>query len=177
MQSLPTAHTKGSGILWAKEGDKYVPLWTCNSSTLGNAHVAGGMWFDQADNSLHVPVCGWYYVTSQVSFQSNSEKAQQYTHTLRVDRNCNNSSTYSSTYSHTTFTLIGGLEPDTSGRASTVVSDMVKICRGGRIYVSIPATNNACCPYGDESATSITAYLVRESDCSWPVTSWSFPAE
>ena len=179
LQSLPTAHIKGSGIMWGKKDGKYTPLWNCHSPALGKAYVAGGMWFDQQDNSLHVPVCGWYYVSTQVTFISNSTEAvRQYTHTLKVDRNCNTTpQIVTSTYSHTTFTLTGPLKQVASGMATTVISDMVKICTGGRIYVSIPASTNACCPYGDESSTMITAYLVSETNCSWPVRSYSQPVE
>ena len=179
LQTLPAAHIKGSGTLWNATDGKYMPQWDCKSSALGTAFVTGGMWFNQHDKSLYVPECGWYYVTSQVTFQSNSEPSQKYSHTLRIDRNCDATATplVTSSYSHTTFTMTGPLDKDTSGKSSTVVSDMVKICTRGRIYVSILTSNSACCPYGSETATMITAYLVQETDCFWPVTSSSHPIE
>ena len=147
---------------------KFNQQWDCKSSS-GTAFVQGGMWFTHENNSLHVPVCGWYYVSSTITFQSNSNAAMQFTHSLKIDRNCNATSGLILSYAHATFTMIGPLEPNTSGKASTIVTDIVKICEGGRIYVNIPTAYNSCCPFGTEAFTSITAYLVSESDCYWPL--------
>ena len=143
------------------------------------AFVSGGMWFQQKEKSLYVPKCGWYYVSSQIVFQSKSPQSVSYHHTLKVDRNCDsaeNLNMYLSGYTS------AGPATTSDGymshqRTSTFVGDIVKICRGGRIYVDIPVEGNACCPRGYESMTSLTAHLVRESDCQWPVPSYKEPRE
>lgn len=167
-QTLPAAHIKGSGNVWEVKDGNYVSQWDCNGS-LQLAYVSGGMWFQQEDKSLYVPKCGWYYISSQIAFQSRSRRTQTYTHTLKVDRNCNSDR---NAYSHSTFATAGS-----HTKTSTFVGDIVKICAGGRIYVNIPSAYNACCPRGEETVTSLTAHLVSESDCQWPIRSYKEPKE
>ena len=168
LQSLPAAHIKGRGSdVWKVENGKITPQWDCESSGVGSAFVAGGMWFSHEENSLNVPVCGWYYVTSQITFRGNREQAQQFAHTLNVERNCNSTSRLTATYTRTSYTTIPPLDDGTRGKSSTILSDVVKICEGGKIFVSIPSYS--CCPLASESSTSIAAYLVSESDCYWPL--------
>lgn len=178
LQTLPAAHIKGRGAVWDETDERrsyYVPQWNCESQTLHtSAFVSGGMWFQQEDSSLYVPTCGWYYVSSKIAHQSINSTSPSFSHTLRIDRNCNSSSNM---YSHTTSTVISPLQAESYTRASTFVGDMVKICTGGRIYVHIPLTKNTCCPLGEESETLLTAHLVRESDCKWPVPSFNEPQE
>ena len=159
--------------MWQVDGDNdhYTPQWDCKGSS---AFVSGGMWFYQENKSLYVPRCGWYYVTSEIAHQSTSQQAQNYSHKLKIDRNCDSAG---DSYSHMAFTLAGPLGKASHGKMSTSVGDIVKICTGGRIYVEIPTNYNACCPRGDESVTSLTAHLVAESDCQWPTSSYDEPVE
>ena len=167
---------RGRGHEWCKDktSHHYVPLWDCRSSTLSMAYVSGGMWFQHEDNSLYVPKCGWYYVSSQIAHQSISVHAKNYSHSLKIDRNCNDSDNI---YTHTTFSMIGQLENGSHAKTTTFVGDIVKICTGGRIYVHLPTFYNSCCPRGDSELTSITAHLVREASCEWPVASFDTPQE
>lgn len=157
--------------MWQVKEDEYVPQWDCKGSL---AFVSGGMWFYQKNNSLHVPKCGWYYVTSEIAHQSDGRHSQIYSHTLKIDRNCNSTK---DSYSHAAFTITGHLDKGSHGKTSTFVGDIVKICTGGHIYVEIPMAYNSCCPRGDESVTSLTAHLVAESDCTWPISSYSYPVK
>ena len=165
MQSLPAAHIKGRGQVWEKKNGVYTPQWDCEDS--GTAFVTGGMRFQHSDNSLYVPTCGWYYVTSQITFKSSSRRPKTFRHTLKIDRNCSETNL---PYSHTGLTTTGPLEHDITVKSSTFVGDLVKICTGGRIYVDVP-DDNSCCPLGEESMTLLTAYLVKESECQWPLLS------
>ena len=152
----------GKGIQWKHNGRRYTAEWDCSGSM---AYVSGGMWFQQQNKSLYVPKCGWYYVSSQIAFHNNHSQTVSYHHTLKVDRNCDSARKLDLSLSG--YTSVG---PSTT--SSTFVGDIVKICRGGRIYVDIPVQENSYGPLGSESKTSLTAHLVRESDCQWPVPSY-----
>lgn len=145
----------------------YVPQWNCNGSM---AYVTGGMWFKQEDKSLYVPKCGLYYISSNIAYQNNGDETESYSHTLKVDRNCD--SDRNSYYQYGYATLEGS-----SSKTSIRIADIVKVCTGGRIYVNIPTSSNGCCPRGYEQLTSLTAYLVSETDCKWPVDTYKRPRE
>lgn len=148
----------------------YAAQWDCDGSL---AYVSGGMWFKQEEKSLYVPKCGWYYISSDIAFQNDGLQTKSYNHMLKVDRNCNSDR---NSYYRYGYTVIGPVE-GSNAVTSTHVGDIVKICRGGRIYVNIPVADNACCPRGYEQLTSLTAHLVSESDCQWPVPSHEDPME
>lgn len=171
LQTLPAAHIKGKGFEWEIEGDVYEPKWDCNTSL---AFVSGGMWFDQEDKSIYVPKCGWYYISSDIAFQNNGEGVASYSYGLRVYRNCDSDRNQYFRQGHTVNgPVVGTLESITSIH----INDVVKICKGGRIYVTIPRGMNDCCPRGYAETTSLTAHLVSESDCEWPVPSYKKPQE
>lgn len=132
------------------------------------------MWFKQ--NSLHVPLHGWYHISSQVTFQTNTvDQFHKFAHTLKVKRNCS-STLFSTDYSHIARTTVSPAE--TNATTTTVVSTLVKICQGGKISVSILDTDSDCCPYAGDSSTMITAYLVQEvKDDEWSPTSSNQPVE
>ncbi len=126
------------------------------------------MRYQPEDKSLYVPKCGWYSLFSQILFQSDDNThLQNYLHTLKVDRNCEGYD--QNDYSLSGYTTIGPVE-STNGqdpmyvRSSNIVGDIVKICENGRIWIEIPE-GNPCCPHGDETVTSLSAYLVAEADC------------
>ena len=102
-----------------------------------------------------------------LNFLIDNKFSLQFSHILKIDRNCGSSS---DSYYHAGVSLAGARS---LGLASTFVGDIVKICTGGRIYVEIPTQFNSCCPRGDESVTSLTAHLVGESNCSWPISLFS----
>jgi hypothetical protein len=164
--TLPAAHIKGRRFEWENDGDVYLPEWDCDDSP---AFVAGGMWFKQAENSLFVPKCGWYHVTSDIAFQNNGDSVESYSYTLRIERNCGTDN--DDDYFRKANTVNAPVTGQRTSITSAHVNDVVKICSGGRIYVTIPVVMNACCPRGYSETTSIAAYLVSESDCEWPVPS------
>ena len=165
MQTIPAAHLKGRGQIWDLKDGKYSPQWDCTDN-VQLAFVTGGMRFEQSDNSLHVPVCGLYQVSSQITFKNNDPQPHNYVHTLKINRNCDASS--NRPYSRSTYTMIGPWPLDESNieaRSSTFASDIVKICTGGSIHVDIPTELNSCCPRGDDSMTFLAAHLVQEVAC------------
>ena len=149
----------------------YDQRWDCNGSL---AFVAGGMWFLQDENSLYVPKCGFYHVASDIAFQNNGREAKSYSYTLRVDRNCG---TDRDTYYRRGNTVNAPTTGKLKSISSIHINDVVKICRGGRIYMTIPTETNACCPRGYSETTSLSAHLVSESDCQWPLPSHKEPRE
>ena len=173
LQTLPAAHIRGKGFEWEvnRNGDAYKQLWDCNTSL---AYVSGGMWFKQEDKSLYVPKCGWYSVSSNIAFQNNGRNNTSYSYGLKIDRNCNSDRNNYHRAGHTVNAPIRGMLESIT---SIQINDIVKICQGGRIYVIIPTEMNACCPRGYSETTSLTAHLVREDDCQWPVRSHKHPRE
>lgn len=175
LQTYPAAHIRGQGYEWEpnKRRDLYEPRWECNTSL---AFVAGGMWFKQDSKSLHVPKCGWYSVSSEIAFQNNGPNTSSHSYVLRIDRNCGSS--YSrDRYSRQGYTVNGPIQGKLESITSIHINDIVKICQGGSISVIIPFTKNDCCPRGYSETTSLTAHLVSESDCQWPVPSYKQPRE
>lgn len=130
------------------------------------------MWFKQEDKSLYVPKCGLYYISSNIVYQNNGNDIASFFHILRVDRNCETNFNRNSYYQYGYAMLEGS-----NTKTAIHISDIVKICTGGRIYVTIPTTNNGCCPRGYQEVTSLTAYLVRETNCNWPVATFKTPQE
>ncbi len=146
----------------------YTTSWTCKDQN--NAYVAGGMVFNQTDKKLYVPKCGYYYISSQIHFYFDpNDQPRQETedykalHHLYVERNCSGPDARG--FKITAYSPLGdGTFPSES---ATHASDMVKICTGGSIWVSIPHTI-PCCPRGTLVGTFLAAYLVHETDCDWP---------
>ena len=132
------------------------------------------MWFSQEENSLYVPKCGWYSVSSDIAFQNNGNNAEPYSYTLRIDRNCGND--HDDSYFRKGNTVNSPVSKKAS-LTSVQINDVVKICTGGRIYVYISSRTNACCPRGYSETTALTAHLISESDCEWPVPSHKVPRE
>lgn len=175
LQTYPAAHIRGQGYEWEpnKQRDRYEPRWECNTSL---AFVAGGMWFKQDSKSLYVPKCGWYSVSSEIAFQNNGPNTSSHSYVLRIDRNCGSS--YSrDRYSRQGYTVNGPIQGKLESITSIHINDIVKICQGGSISVIIPVAKNDCCPRGYSETTSLTAHLVSESDCQWPVPSYKQPRE
>ena len=157
----------------------YQQKWLCSEyenqnlrSRSAHAFVDGGMWFNQTDKSLYVPECGYYQVSSQILFSVPPPltKSKTVFHLLKFERNC------SSWQPSTAISVIGhsslGPYDDIfqSGVTTTFTSDVVKLCRGGRVWVEIPDGPNGapCCPRGDEHGTFISAVLIRHTTCHWP---------
>ena len=151
----------------------YQPRWECNTSL---AFVAGGMWFQQDSNSLHVPKCGWYYVSSEIAFQNNGPNTTSHSYGLRIDRNCGSHSA-SNSYARQGSTVNGPIQGKLESITSIHINDVVKICQGGSMSVIIPLATNDCCPRGYSETTSLTAHLISESDCQWPVPLYKHPRE
>lgn len=172
LQSIPAAHIKGKGREWKRNGSVYDQRWDCIGSL---AFVSGGMWFEQESNSIYVPKCGFYHVASDIAFQNKDQEVHSHSYTLKIDRNCG--------FSRDTYYRRGNTvnAPTTVGTLKSITSihinDIVKICQGGRIQVTIPTETNDCCPRGYSETTSLSAYLVSESDCTWPLPSHKEPKE
>ena len=134
-----------------------------------DAFVDGGMYFNQKLKQLHVPICGYYYVSSHVFFQSEvsagSSDSKYVRHQLRIDRNCS-----SLTEAQNRVMLLSYSSfPHASGsvtRTTTNIGDVVKLCAGGYITVEIPEDRyNPCCPYGRRQSTYLSAFMVSETSC------------
>ena len=157
------------GLIADGESPVYQTRWSCYDTRNGMAFVDGGMSFNQSDQSLYVPKCGYYYVSSQVYFQVSEAQTRSVFHQLNIRRSCATRTNipditlkgYSST---------GHVQPANgeSTATSTYVADIVMLCRGSRIWVTIPDNPDSmpCCPYGQE--THLQAFLVAETSCSWP---------
>ena len=57
-----------------------------------------------------------------------------------------------------------------SGAVTTYTSDVIRLCKDGRIWVEISDSANGvpCCPMGDEHGTFMGAVLVSPTSCHWP---------
>ena len=53
------------------------------------------------------------------------------------------------------------MENSHAGVVTTITSDVIKLCAGGKIWIQIPDWDNGipCCPTGDAQGTFITAVL------------------
>lgn len=127
------------------------------------------MFFNQKDQKLYVPTCGYYYVSSNIFFQSDSSVStsdvKYVRHQLYIDRNCSYADDIHIIRSYSSFTA----SPQLVGRTSTYTGDVVKMCAGGSIFVYIPEDQyNPCCPYGRSQTTYMSAFLVSETGCEAP---------
>ena len=126
------------------------------------------MYFNQTDKKLYVPSCGYYYLSSQMSFTFTTKRNETFVaHRLNIDRNCPGERNLMTLESRSS---LGA--PNVTGSTSTYVADIVKMCAGGKISVTIPADNtnvSPCCPYGLQTITFLSAHLVSQSDCKWPI--------
>lgn len=158
----------------------YQQRWECTELQREGIHkppvhafVDGGMCFNQTDNTLGVPKCGYYMVTSQVMFSIHSSLQQSRTvyHLMNFNRNCPGSYSTQSVMV-TGKSTVGPFTSDNhhAGVVTTFTSDIIKLCTGGKIWLHIPDGPNGvpCCPSGYSQGTFITAVLVRESTCHWP---------
>ena len=136
-----------------------------------DAFVDGGMYFNQKQKRLYVPTCGYYYVTSQVFFQSDvypskgASNSKYVRHQLRIERNCSSLTELQNRVILRSYSSF----PRDSGsvtRTTTNIGDVVKLCAGGYVYVEIPEDRyNPCCPYGRSQSTYLSAFMVSETSC------------
>lgn len=131
------------------------------------------MYFNQKNKRLYAPTCGYYYVSSQVFFQSDVYPSQQdaassskyVRHQLRIERNCSSLTDRQNRVilrSYSSFPR----DPGSVTRTTTNIGDVVKLCAGGNIYVEIPEDRyNPCCPYGRSQSTYLSAFMVSETSC------------
>lgn len=146
-----------------EELEGYENNWFCDYNENHYAYVDGGMNFTQSDKKLHVPVCGYYYISSQIYFQinNNTRNNTQYAfHEIKVNRNCPQNRPDMVTLK--SYSSLGALSEE--ARFSTYIGDIVKMCTGGTIEVAISKIN-PCCPYGTNSY--VAAHLVAETSCDW----------
>lgn len=143
---------------FSSDGIFYDSQWVCNRT---GAFVDGGMYFNQTDQKLYVPKCGYYYVSSQIYFSYTPKIEQKFVrHLLKVERNCGERDLDLESLS-----VLG--EVGRQAQTTTYVADVVKICSGGKISVAIPKMEKyyPCCPGGLNTITYFSAHLVRETAC------------
>ena len=138
----------------------YQTSWLCQGKY--DAFVDGGMFFNQTEEKLQVPECGYYYIASKISFQVSENTTQFVKHEILVDRNCSDPMTQFRLRSH------ASVGAGKNIYASTFIGDTIKICAGGKISVFIPTRQTPCCPYGDSIATYLSVHLVQKTGCGRP---------
>lgn len=167
--SYTAAHIVGIGRRWNIEGSGeetdslsqgYQTSWLCQGKY--DAFVDGGMFFNQTEEKLQVPECGYYYIASKISFQVSENTTQFVKHEILVDRNCSDPMTQFRLRSH------ASVGAGKNIYASTFIGDTIKICAGGKISVFIPTRQTPCCPYGDSIATYLSVHLVQKTGCGRP---------
>ena len=143
----------------------YDPSRSRNPGQNTHAFVDGGMGFNQTEKKLIVPTCGYYHVFSQILFQYEKRGDFHTTiyHMLKFDRNC-------PSWEETPIAVMGRGSIRAGDTTTTHTSDVIKLCRGGKIWVEIPETQDrdSCFPKGDDHATFMGAVLVAETTCHWP---------
>ena len=154
----------------------YQQRWRCcdfdprlhNPGRSTHAFVDGGMSFNQTEKKLSVPKCGYYHVFSQILFEYDHEEVSNNNlhttiyHLLKFDRNC-------PSWEESPITVMGRASIRNGDTATTHTSDVIKLCKGGKIWIEIPETqDDSCYPKGDDHATFIGAVLVAETTCHWP---------
>ena len=132
------------------------------------AFVDGGMYFNHGEKKLHVPICGYYSISSHVYFQSDNTASTRGTkyvrHEVIIEKNCNYSQESDTVILRSYSSLVAS--PTSYGRTSTHIGDVVKMCEKGSIQVIIPDDySNGCCPYGRSQSTYLSAYMVSETSC------------
>lgn len=165
--SCPTKPSPG--LIADGESPVYQMRWSCYDTRNGIAFVDGGMAFNQSDQALYVPKCGYYYVSSQVYFQVSDQQTRSIFHQLNIRRSCSTRTNIPDItlkgYASTGQVQVANGD---STASSTYVGDVVMLCRGSKIWVTIPDNPDSmpCCPYGQE--TRLQAFLIAETSCSWP---------
>ncbi len=122
--------------------------------------------FTIEDQRLHMPTCGYYYISSKILFiysrnDEQPEEIESASHGIEVIPNCGPGSYPYHIYTYSTL--------DRSreySRTSTTIGEVAKICEGGSIRVVIPTDSTLCCAYGDSIYTHFSAHLINETPCS-----------
>lgn len=132
----------------------------------GEAFVSGGMNFSVIDQRLYFPVCGFYYISSQVMFQfiesenTAENRMLDARHQIEVRSNCESSQTVTRNLNS-----FAGIREREHAKGSSYIGDVIKVCTGGSIKVLIPSNHNRCCAYGDRHSTHLSVFLIREASC------------
>ena len=136
------------------------------------------MKFNQTDNRLYVPKCGYYYLSSQVYFKLSEMETKVVQHQIRVERNCLEPD-YNSFHIEG-LSAVPAVDEDTSNSqtgtrqikrdvtTATYTGEIVKLCAGGRIYIQIPESVPCCADGRFEHITFFGAVLIAETNCDWP---------
>lgn len=178
--TIPAAHIKGHGHFKKPDGSSLLPgyhqRWRCSDIDYSQSHnpaahnthafVDGGMCFNQTEKKIIVPKCGYYQVFSQIlfEFKQNSPSDDSHTvvyHLLKFNRNC-------PSWEETPLAVMGRASVHPGNTTTTHTSDVIKLCKGGKIWVEIPENPLDCFPKGDDHATFMGAVLVAETTCHWP---------
>lgn len=149
--NLATAAFFGYNAMWEFEND-------------GAAFVDGDMYFNQTEQKLYVSssICGYYYISSQVYFQANShDQSYNYVrHEINIERKCNDKDIILRSYS----SFPAASDDSFLRRSTTHAGGVVKMCKGGSIFVVIPS-NQPCCPIGVNPSTHLSVFMIAETTC------------
>ena len=124
----------------------------------GASFVDGHMFFNETEQKLYIPICGYYFISSQVYFQANSHNESLYyaRHEIEIESKCNKDSQTMRSYSP-----FPG--PDSVRRTTTHVGGVVKMCGYGSISLVIPS--QPCCPIGVKQSTHLSVFMIANTSC------------
>ena len=96
---------------------------------------------------------------------SSYQEARYVSHEVKINRNCGFEDDRVVLRAFATLVTVNATEPS-SGKATTHISDVAKVCEGGTVHVSIPDYRyNPCCPMGLGENTFMSAFLVAKTTC------------
>ena len=158
----------------------YQQRWLCNDVYVNDRHqmqeqafVDGGVWFNQTDKSIYVPMCGYYMIYSQILFMMDHTLTESVTvyHNLKIEHNCSWESDTGPIQLQAKASIAPYDDHRNGGVSTTYTADVVHLCAGGRVWIEIPDGPNGvpCCPRGEESGTFMGLILIANTPCSsWP---------
>lgn len=180
--AVPAAHIMaGKQGIWegpspesGQNYNGYQQFWRCSVLSMPNeppsrvpmhAFVDGGMRFDQTSKQLHFPACGYYYIYSQISFKGCQHHPRTVFYNLNIRRNC----TMVGVPDNNKITVQGVSSLVNGTWVTTYTGDIIKVCKGGVMWVEIPDAVVPCHPWGDQTRTFMGTVLIAPTeDCTWP---------
>ena len=132
----------------------YITSWKCIGGN-GRPFVDRGMSFDHSHKALIVPTCGYYYISSSITF-SLPTKGDVF-HKLRITRECPG-------VNQAPLEVVGyASTANMHSHVTSHVEEVLLLCEGSKIQVIIPDTV-PCCAVGGSSY--INSFMVAESNCT-----------
>lgn len=113
------------------------------------------MKFNHTLKALIVPTCGYYYISSSISFRV-ANKGDVY-HKLRVTRNCpQRGKQILEVYGYAS-------APRNYSQVTTYVDEVLMLCAGSTVQVIIPDSVPCC---GSGLGSYMNTFLVAETNCT-----------